>query len=429
MAAPQSSWPKVVGPVVLHYGGPPRRTLAKLSSRIQGCLRFLIAYKGRSHLTGSNYVGRRRETARPTEVGNRDPRPTGKGVLVKSISVHEQHAEPAGPSTLKKESLPIGASAGSGRCQVGTGTDSPCGRPAATKLLDVLFCERCAREQEDYFAIGELTQAPRGRRAVTGSLERDTNMLRSQAIVKRWRRSRRRVAKGGKVPFLLVVLVLGSVLASAACGGTEQARGESAATGAKAEQEKGAKERLRTTEAIAGGNETDRAVARAGDVVARAGGAARADDVKAGAGDAEARSGSTAVVVSGREDVYEGDVEGKDGPQKVTLRIGGDSGTRFSGACSVGGEERTLNGRAPERYAFETRGKKFECEVRKESEGALGIIFSDGDGARSVQRTDAGEGTVGFAYSSSGISSLTSSSVSVDQTVTTSGGSSSDGSP
>ncbi len=50
---------------------------------------------------------------------------------------------------------------GSGRCQVRTGAGSPCGRPAATEVLGVPFCERCAREQEDYFAIGELTQAPR----------------------------------------------------------------------------------------------------------------------------------------------------------------------------------------------------------------------------------------------------------------------------
>jgi len=237
------------------------------------------------------------------------------------------------------------------------------------------------------------------------------------------------VVKGGKISFLLVVLVLASALASAACGGSEQARGELAATGAKAGKERGAKERPRTTEAIARGSETDRAVARAGDAGARAGGAvARADDAKAGAGDAEARAGITTVVDNGRKDAQGGNLEKNNGPQKVTLRITGDPGTGFTGACSVGGKKRSLNGRTPERYAFEPRGKKLECEVRKEGEGALEIIFADGESVRSVQRTNADESTVRFVYSNSGISSST-SSVSMGRTITSSGGSSWDGYP
>lgn len=45
-----------------------------------------------------------------------------------------------------------------GRCQVGSETDRPCPRPATVRVLGVPFCERCAREQEAYFAVGELTQ-------------------------------------------------------------------------------------------------------------------------------------------------------------------------------------------------------------------------------------------------------------------------------
>jgi hypothetical protein len=44
-------------------------------------------------------------------------------------------------------------------CEVRSGTESPCLRPAAVEIRGVPFCERCAREQEAYFAIGELTQA------------------------------------------------------------------------------------------------------------------------------------------------------------------------------------------------------------------------------------------------------------------------------
>jgi hypothetical protein len=44
-----------------------------------------------------------------------------------------------------------------GQCQVGSKTDRPCPRLAVVEIRGVPFCEQCAREQESYFAIGELT--------------------------------------------------------------------------------------------------------------------------------------------------------------------------------------------------------------------------------------------------------------------------------
>lgn len=49
----------------------------------------------------------------------------------------------------------------SGTCQVRSGTEHPCRRPAVVKIRGIAFCEPCAREQEVYFAIGELTEAHR----------------------------------------------------------------------------------------------------------------------------------------------------------------------------------------------------------------------------------------------------------------------------
>jgi hypothetical protein len=40
-------------------------------------------------------------------------------------------------------------------------TDDPCRLPAAVRIEGVYFCAGCAREQEAYFAIGELTEGPR----------------------------------------------------------------------------------------------------------------------------------------------------------------------------------------------------------------------------------------------------------------------------
>ena len=61
-------------------------------------------------------------------------------------------------------------------CQVRSRTDSPCSRTAEVEFLGVAFCGPCARQQEAYFAIGELTQQDEARdlRSVplVGALER-----------------------------------------------------------------------------------------------------------------------------------------------------------------------------------------------------------------------------------------------------------------
>ncbi len=44
------------------------------------------------------------------------------------------------------------------QCQVRSKTGRPCPRQAVVEIWGMPFCERCAREQEAYFAIGELTQ-------------------------------------------------------------------------------------------------------------------------------------------------------------------------------------------------------------------------------------------------------------------------------
>jgi hypothetical protein len=45
-----------------------------------------------------------------------------------------------------------------GPCQVRSTTQSPCLHRAVVEIRGIPFCEACAREQEVYFAIGEITQ-------------------------------------------------------------------------------------------------------------------------------------------------------------------------------------------------------------------------------------------------------------------------------
>ena len=44
-----------------------------------------------------------------------------------------------------------------GRCQVRIYAENPCPRSSEVEILGVAFCGACARQQEVYFAIGELT--------------------------------------------------------------------------------------------------------------------------------------------------------------------------------------------------------------------------------------------------------------------------------
>jgi predicted Fe-S protein YdhL (DUF1289 family) len=69
------------------------------------------------------------------------------------------------------------------RCQVRSTTESPCPHLAAVEIQGVAFCEACAREQEAYFAIGELTQE-------------QTQGLRSKQLAEALERMRRERAGG-----------------------------------------------------------------------------------------------------------------------------------------------------------------------------------------------------------------------------------------
>ena len=44
-----------------------------------------------------------------------------------------------------------------GPCQVSINAEDPCPRRAEVEILGVAFCGPCARKQEAYFAVGELT--------------------------------------------------------------------------------------------------------------------------------------------------------------------------------------------------------------------------------------------------------------------------------
>ena len=63
---------------------------------------------------------------------------------------------------------------------MGSETDSPCPRLAALEIWGMPFCERCAREQEAYFAIGELTHEEEARVLGDGPLAKVLGRMRRE---------------------------------------------------------------------------------------------------------------------------------------------------------------------------------------------------------------------------------------------------------
>jgi predicted Fe-S protein YdhL (DUF1289 family) len=58
----------------------------------------------------------------------------------------------------RRQDLLVDAVTQQGPCQVRSRTQSPCLHQAVVEIRGIPFCGACARQQEVYFAIGELTQ-------------------------------------------------------------------------------------------------------------------------------------------------------------------------------------------------------------------------------------------------------------------------------
>ncbi len=113
------------------------------------------------------------------------------------------------------------------------------------------------------------------------------------------------------------------------------------------------------------------------------------------------------------------------GPEEVTLRIEGGSGTEFSGTCTVGDEEHDLSGEVPQSFDYSLDGQKLECGIQKQDAGRMKVVLT-GDGINSIQQVNGSGGTtVNLAYDAAGGVSFSTSSGSANQTSSSSSVSSS----
>ena len=78
--------------------------------------------------------------------------------------------------TLLRKGAPLTGAAVQALCLVRSKAESPCPNLAVAEIRGVAFCGQCAREQEAYFAIGELVA--RGRRRLAPAARRSPRRWR-----------------------------------------------------------------------------------------------------------------------------------------------------------------------------------------------------------------------------------------------------------
>ncbi len=207
----------------------------------------------------------------------------------------------------------------------------------------------------------------------------------------------------------LLAVILVSVLVLMVGIGCQRAGVDQAAAVDEAES-KGASTTADAAKAEANSPEEGGAEARAGDGNA----VANSGKAEARAGNGKARATAKAGNGEAKDDgAVAGDDEAKaekdDGvrPGGVKLKIGGEPGTRFSGTCAVGGEEREVSGRVPGRFVYEPDGP-VECDIRKEGSGQL-KFFVKADGGNQKQKIKVTGDTVSFSFSGDSVSYSSSS--------------------
>jgi len=106
----------------------------------------------------------------------------------------------------------------------------------------------------------------------------------------------------------------------------------------------------------------------------------------------------------------DGSEDKRDGRGDVTLEIRGEEGTGFSGACSVGGEQREISGQVPESFEFDLEGRKLSCEISGQGDGGNGLeVVLSGENVHASQRLAGGQGTSKITYNGNGSVSVMSS--------------------
>lgn len=125
----------------------------------------------------------------------------------------------------------------------------------------------------------------------------------------------------------------------------------------------------------------------------------------ASAGSAEDSQAS--VENMGNQATTEGSEGEKGGGRKATLELQGESGTEFSGSCTVGDQEpEEISGQVPETYTYKLKKRPLDCQI--DSDGEVQVDLTVGKNIHSVQRISGG--TLNLTYEKGSISSVVSSS-------------------
>jgi hypothetical protein len=202
----------------------------------------------------------------------------------------------------------------------------------------------------------------------------------------------------------VAALLLTLAFLLAGCATEDQAPQSSSAPAQTTEQSTDRASGDSTTENPSG--EDAIAKERDGESRAKAGGAS----AKAGEGRASAKAGGNEARAGGPPDKEKGPSAGQGAGGKAgrtTIKLGGAPGTGFSGTCSLGDEEVSLEGEAPARFSYDLEGRRLECEVSKTGDGGYLKVTLRSGASRAVQTIN--EGTVSLTLDGSSVRSVSTS--------------------
>lgn len=125
------------------------------------------------------------------------------------------------------------------------------------------------------------------------------------------------------------------------------------------------------------------------------------------AGTACAGNGQASEDDTENQATNEGSNSEKERGRKATLELQGESGTEFSGFCTVGNHEpEEISGEVPQTFTYRLKKRSLDCEIS--SDGEMQVDLTVGKHIHSVQQVSGG--TLSLTYEKGGISSVVSSS-------------------
>jgi hypothetical protein len=132
----------------------PEQTVTEMAEAVLACqAKAMLAQTGQSFESALEAVSSTEAGQQLREMANGEHR--HEKAQDWQLSMPSGRSESRSIHPIASDDLSRFATTNLGPCQVRSKTEHPCPHQAVMEIRGIPFCERCAREQEAYFAIGK----------------------------------------------------------------------------------------------------------------------------------------------------------------------------------------------------------------------------------------------------------------------------------